>query len=228
MTSLQTAVIEEDYQKAAADAEALLAMKLGHTDSCLVQYYLGLSQLRLGSYARAQEVFRKLMMDKPSDEIYDRAAAGHIDTLYMQGYYENALREANGFIARRGASEMISFFHLKAARANLKLARWNKAREILEKIVAEYPDTFESRIARQLLDEKQYFTVQVGSFVDKGRAEKLVQELIARQQYAYIVEVRTPSRTNYRVRVGQMTSLKDAQELEATLAGLGYPTLIYP
>jgi hypothetical protein len=44
-----------------------------------------------------------------------------------------------------------------------------------------------------------------------------------------MVETRSAEgRTFYRVRVGQMTSLKDAQELERRLADLGYPTLIYP
>ena len=147
----------------------------------------------------------------------------------MQGQYDQALQEATSVIAKRPDSEMMSLFYLKAARANLKLARWAKAREFLQKIMQEYPESFESRVARQLLDEKQYFTVQVGSFVEKARAEKLVQELIERKQYAYIIEIKSPDgKTMYRVRVGQLTALKDARELESKLSGLGYPTLIYP
>ncbi|MBF0485563.1 MAG: SPOR domain-containing protein, partial [Candidatus Omnitrophica bacterium] len=89
--------------------------------------------------------------------------------------------------------------------------------------------TFEAITAKQLLEEKQYFTVQVGAFADKGRAEKLVAELIARKEYAYIVETKaSDTRSYYRVRVGQLSTLKDAQALETKLAGLGYPTLIYP
>jgi cell division septation protein DedD len=124
---------------------------------------------------------------------------------------------------------MMSLIYLKAARANLKLARWTKAREFLQKIQKEYPDSFENGVAKRLLDEKQYFTVQVGAFTEQPRAERLVQELIERKEYAYIVETKSPDGTLfYRVRVGQMTALKDAQVLETKLSGFGYPTLIYP
>ena len=103
------------------------------------------------------------------------------------------------------------------------------AKEYLQKIIKEYPDSFESRVARQLLDEKQYFTVQVGAFTEQARAERLVKELIQRKEYAYIVETKSPDGKNFfRVRVGQMTALKDAQALESKLSGLGYPTRIYP
>ena len=109
------------------------------------------------------------------------------------------------------------------------LARWGKAREFLQKILTEYPESFESRVARQLLDEKQYFTVQVGAFLEKERAEKLVSDLIKRQEYAYTIETKTADgKLFYRVRVGHMTALKDAQELEVKLSGFGYPTRIYP
>jgi cell division septation protein DedD len=118
---------------------------------------------------------------------------------------------------------------LKVARANLKLARWKKARELLQKIIADYPESFESNIARQLLEEKQYFTVQVGAYADKARAEKMVQELLDKKEYAYVVETRSnDGKTLFRVRVGQLSTLKDARALENKLSGQGYPTLIYP
>ena len=163
------------------------------------------------------------------DDIHDKVAVGHIDALYLQGFYENALKEADNLISRRSNSDMLSLFYLKAARANLKLARWTRAEELLKKINVTFPESFEAGVARQLLEEKQYFTVQVGAFTEKVVAEKLVSELNKRKEYAYIVESKgTGKRPFYRVRVGQLSSLNDARELEAKLSSLGYPTLIYP
>lgn len=230
IADLRAAVIQGDYKQVKIVAESVLAARgTGRVEASEAEYYLGLSQLRLGEYGRAESTFKKLLTARPADAVYDKAAVGHIDALYMQGYYERALKEANGLISRRNTSEMASVFYLKAGRANLKLARWSKAREMLEKLLAEYPESFESTVAKQLLEERQYFTVQVGSFAEKERAEKLVKELTSRQEYAYIVETKsTDVKVYYRVRVGQMSSLKDAQVLETKLSGLGYPTLIYP
>ena len=143
--------------------------------------------------------------------------------------YEQALKEATGLMARRPDSELMPLITLKVARANLKLARWKKARELLQKIITDYPESFESNVARQLLEEKQYFTVQVGAYADKTRAEKMAQELLDKKEYAYVVETRSnDGKTLFRVRVGQLSTLKDARTLENKLSGQGYPTLIYP
>ena len=84
-------------------------------------------------------------------------------------------------------------------------------------------------MAKQLLEEKQYFAVQVGSFLDKSRAMALIDYLKNNEQYSYVVETSSPEgQKYYRVRVGQMSSLKDAEELKKRLDKLGYSTLIYP
>jgi tetratricopeptide (TPR) repeat protein len=229
IADIQAAVIREDFKKVNDAAQELIAAKPSRADSLEARYYLGLSQLRLGEYVHAEQVFKKLLAERPADDLYDRAAVGHFDSLYLQGFYEKALKEITDLISRRGNSEMISLFYLKSARANLKLARWDKAQEFLHKLVSDYSGTFEGDVARQLLEEKQYFTVQVGSFTEKPRAERLVQELTQRKEYAYMVEIRgAAGKAYYRVRVGQLSALKDAKELETKLAGLGYPTLIYP
>jgi tetratricopeptide (TPR) repeat protein len=229
ISDLEATIIQEDYKKANDMARDLLQRKLPTNDFLQVEYYLGLSYLRLGDYAQAYDVFKKVVNDRPATELYEKAYIGVIDALYMQGYYENALKESTALMSRHSRSEMMSLIYLKAARSNLKLARWTKAKELLQKILKEYPESFESGVARQLLDEKQYFTVQVGAFTEKERAERLVKELIQRKEYAYVVETRSPDGKNFfRVRVGQMTALKDAQALESKLSGFGYPTRIYP
>ncbi len=229
LADLQAAIIQEDYKGANGLAQELLKRRLSRGQAAEAQYYLGLSHLRLGEYSQGYEVFKRLLAERPVVDLYDKASVGVIDALYMQGQYANALKEAMSLMGKRRDSELLSLIYLKAARANLKLARWSKSREFLQKIVMEYPQSFEADVARGLLEEKQYFAVQVGSFNDKAHAEKLMKEILERQEYAYIVETKSPEgRTYYRVRAGQLTALKDAQDLEKKLSGLGYPTLIYP
>jgi tetratricopeptide (TPR) repeat protein len=229
LIELQTTIMQEDFKKGEELAKGLLSQNLSRPEKAQVEYYLGLSQLRQGDYAPAYDTFKKLIAERPATDIYDKAYVGLVDSLYMQGSYEQALKEATGLMARRADSELMPLITLKVARANLKLARWKKARELLQKVIADYPESFESNVARQLLDEKQYFAVQVGAFGDKPRAETTVQELLAKNEYAYIVETHSnDGKTLYRVRVGQLTTLKDARLLETKLSGQGYPTLIYP
>lgn len=229
MADLHAAILEEDYRKARDISQALQSGKLSADENAEARYYFGISCLRLGEYVRAQETFDKLVSERLSAELYDKAAVGQIDALSLQGFYANALKKANGLISRRKDSDMLGMFYLKAARANLKLARWTKAQELLRKVIEVAPGSFESGAATQLLEEKQYFTVQVGSFADKARARRLVEELGRRNEYAYMVETKgAGGKPMYRVRVGQLSTLNDARELEAKLSGLGYPTLIYP
>ena len=66
------------------------------------------------------------------------------------------------------------------------------------------------------------FTVQVGSFVNKGLAEKLRDELQAHQEPVFIQPVARESKTYYRVQVGRFTSLASAEKAEARLIQTGY------
>jgi tetratricopeptide (TPR) repeat protein len=229
VSDIEAAIMQEDYKKANDLSKLVLQAKTGQNKDAQVEYYLGLSYLRLGEYRAAYDTFKNAAEDASAVELYEKSIIGVVDSLYMQGYYEKALKEATSLMGKHPRSEIMGLIYLKIARSNLKLARWGKARDFLQKIISEYPETFESRIARQLLEEKQYYTVQVGAFIEQARAEKLVKELIAREQYAYIIETKAPDgRKFFRVRVGQMTALKDAKSLETQLSGLGYPTLIYP
>ena len=99
----------------------------------------------------------------------------------------------------------------------------------LSKILQQFPNSVEAQTAKQLLEEKQYFAVQVGAFRERARAEQLVSELKQKEEYAYIVEtIDQQNATFYRVRVGQLAILNEAQKLHTKLAKFGYPTQIYP
>ena len=229
LSDIEAAVMNKDYEQARLFSSQLLKETADPKDRINAEFYLGLSQLRMGQYAEARKAFEIVKQAAPNQEMYDKAALGLVEALYIPGFYKDALKEGEALLRKSPNSQSKSLIYLKLARANLKLMRWQKAKEYLQKIIAEFPQSFEAPIAKGLLEEKEYFTVQVGSFLDKTKAVALMEELKARNQYAYIVETtNVEAKTFYRVRVGQMTSLIDAKALENQLARLGYPTLIYP
>ncbi len=229
MADIETAIMNKDYVQAKSLAANVLRTTSVPAQRIEAEYYFGLAQLRLGQYADARKAFGIVMAASTTQDMYDKAGLGAIDGLYMAGFYKDALKAEESLLKKSPKSQFLSSIYLKIARANLKLMRWTKANEYLTRIMKEFPQSFEAPIAKQLLEEKEYFTVQVGSFLDQGRAIALTNELKSTGQYAYIVETTSPDGQKfYRVRVGQLTSLQDAKSLENHLAKLGYPTLIYP
>ena len=221
--------MEKDYDKVSVLSKQFLRATNVPRERTAAQYYLGVAQLRLGRYADARRAFAMVKENSDSQEIYDRAALGMVEGLYMAGFYKDALKEGEALLRKSPDSQLLSLVYLRLARAHLKLMEWQKAKECLTMIIERFPSSVEYPIARQLLEEKEYFTVQVGSFLDQERAVQLADELKSRGQYAYIVETNSPEGQKFfRVRVGQSSSLNEAQNLENQLSRQGYPTLIYP
>ncbi|MBU1996588.1 MAG: tetratricopeptide repeat protein, partial [Candidatus Omnitrophica bacterium] len=192
-------------------------------------YFLGLSELRLGNYDEAKSIFEKLSKLQLDPNLQDKVYLGLFDVYYLQENYSQAQDVVRELIKENPKSEFLSLAYLKLARVCLKQADWSDARSYLKKIINNYPDSLEVHSAQQLLEEKQYFAVQVGSFLERERAQKLVDKLTKRHEYAYIVETKDISgKMFYRVRVGQLSLLNEAKELRSKLSGQGYPTAIYP
>jgi tetratricopeptide (TPR) repeat protein len=229
LKDIETAIIKQEYEQAKQMASQLLDGGPAGLLQDEVRYYLGLCDLRLGHYAQAREIFTELIKEKTDVKLRDKAYLGLFDAYYIEGHYEKAYHNITRLLRVSPRSEFLSLIYLKLARANLKLARWHKARQYLNKIVDDFPDSLEVHVARQLLNEKRYFAVQVGAFIDRERAEKLTRILQQKGEYAYIVETGDQeNRKFYRVRVGQLALLDKAQKLKSKLSQEGYPTQIYP
>jgi len=229
LPDIETAVMNKDYTQAKALASQIMKDSNDPSQRTEAQYYYGLAQLRLGQYGDARSAFQGVMDTHPSKDFYDKASLGLTEGFYMEGFYTDALNTAKKLLKKSPYSSFLSLIYFKIAGADLKLMRWEEAHEFLNKIIKEFPQSPEAPIAKQLLEEKQYFAVQVGSFLDKGRAITLIDDLKGSGQYAYVVETTSPDgQAYYRVRVGQISSLNDAENLKKRLDKLGYSTLIYP
>lgn len=229
LKSIETAIIKGDFTTAQKLAKQLLETNLDKSNEHEARYYLGVSHLRLNEFEEAQMVFSRLIKDKLSPELRDKAYLGLFDSYYLNDHYKKAHTTIKRLFKLSPKSEFLSLIYLKMARSNLRLARWQEARQFLKKIINGFPNSLEYHIAKQLLKEKQYFAVQVGAFLERKRAEQLASELKRKKEYAYIVETMDQqNRKFYRVRVGQLAMLDEAQRLKLRLSKDGYPTQIYP
>lgn len=228
-SNIETAIIQQDYKEAEKLAQQMLSQNIDKDIENQARYFLGLSELRLGNYDEAKENFEKLSKLKLELNLQDKVYLGLFDVYYLQENYSKALEIVRDLIKENPKSEFLSLAYLKLARVSMKQAQWNDARTYLKKIINNYPDSMEVHSAKRLLEEKQYFAVQVGSFLERERAQKLVDKLTRRKEYAYIVETKDRmGKKFYRVRVGQLSLLSEAKELRTKLSGQGYPTAIYP
>ena len=228
LPDIETELMNKNYEQSRLLAGKFLRGPAGPLERVKAEYYLGLSQLRLGEYAQARKAFQIVMHATSDRDLYEKAALGIVEGLTMAGFYKEALKEAQTLLRKHPDSPSKSLIYYRIARAHLKLMQWQNAKEYLQKIIDEFPQSFEAPLAKALLEEKEYFAVQVGSFLDKDKAVALMEELKVKGQYAYVVETSSDEKTFFRVRVGQAASLRDAQTLKTQLGELGYPTLIYP
>jgi tetratricopeptide (TPR) repeat protein len=229
LPDVEAAVMNKDYPKARDLASRIIKHGSNPAQRDEARYYYGLAELRLGQYADARGAFQSVMDTHSSLDIYDKAALSLIEGYYLEGFYTDALNTANQLLKKSPSSSFLSLIYFKIAGADLKLMRWEDASKYLNKIINEFPQSPEAPVAKQLMEEKQYFAVQVGSFLDKAKALALIDSLKNGEQYAYVIETTSSDgQKYYRVRVGQMSSLKDAEDLKKRLDKLGYPTLIYP
>lgn len=229
LTDIETAIIQKDYAAGKKLAQQFIEHNPSSEELKEALYYLGLSELRLGNLSQAREVFSGLINDPLEDSLRDKVYLGIIDSFSLEGQYKQARDTAEKLRRLNPKSEYLSLIYLKLARTNLKLAQWNKAKSYLEKIIHDFPDSLEIRRATQLLEEKQYFSVQVGAFLEQIRAEQFISELKQKGEYAYIIETTDyEGRKFFRVRIGRLSLLHKAEDLKSRLAQLGYPTQIYP
>lgn len=229
LSDVETAILKQDYPLAEELSQDILGQKAETAVHRKAQYYLGLSRLRQRQYSEARENFEPLTEQRSDIQLRDRAYLGIFDSYFLQGEYKEAAGIAGKLLRRSRHSDFLSLIYLKLAKVNLKLAKWADASKYLNKIIEEFPAGMEVYAAKQLLNEKEYFSVQVGSFLDRKRAEELAAELNQRSEYAYIIETADQQNIKYyRVRVGQLASLEEAESLKLELAKKGYPTQIYP
>lgn len=71
-------------------------------------------------------------------------------------------------------------------------------------------------------EEPEYYQIQVGAFRERAQADRMLEELLARDFPAFLIA----QDGLFKVRVGAFLNLDNAAWLEKNLRSLGYPTMI--
>jgi rare lipoprotein A len=77
-----------------------------------------------------------------------------------------------------------------------------------------------------VIEQVERFTVQVGSFIDEGNAQKLADQLRKGFENVYVTTVETLTQKYHRVRVGQFETKESALNIAEKLAQMGFRVLV--
>lgn len=234
LMEIEVALLNKDFASLNVSAITFLSScsekqeNVKKQDCDLVEYYLALSYLYTGDYQKAKDILTSLKRIRNDADLEQKIYLGLMDTYFFQEDYQKALSLGDKFLEQWKSSAYLSLVYLKQAKVYLKLANWEKANMILKKITSGFPNSLEVEVANRLLEEKQYFAVQIGSFIERNSAEELVSDMRLKGYYAYIIESRGTKNKFYRVRVGKLAMLSEAKLLRNKLMDKGYQCQICP
>jgi rare lipoprotein A len=97
-----------------------------------------------------------------------------------------------------------------------------QALEMVEEGVAKVRVEVLDKGPTSTLSPEGPFTIQVGSFISRSNAVRLLEELQGAYKDVYITELKTPENTYYRVRLGTFKTREEAYRFAMRLAQDGY------
>jgi tetratricopeptide (TPR) repeat protein len=220
--------LKGDYENSITECEKILAQGKRSKDLDELYFLLGLSYMKSGDYLRSYDVFQIIIEEFPASRYKEQTLLGQADIDFLKSDYYVALIKYKQAFKLSTDSELKPAIYLRLVKASLKNGYWQDARLYTEKLKNDYPVSPETFLAKSLLPEDFYFTVQVGAFSKKENANKLRKELIEEGYAAFIQDTDSRLGKFYRVRVGKLEDFNDAIQLEAELKAIGYPSKIYP
>lgn len=194
-----------------------------------IYYLLGMSYLGLGDTYNAKKNLSLLLEKFPYSEWHDSTEIALGDCFLIERDFDKAKDAYVRFIEKNKKSMFLSLAYLKLAEIKRKQGLWDEAKKLYEKIKVLFPNSLEAKIASEILSHNEFhFAFQIGSFVNKDNAKRLVEELENKGFFAYISEYVKLGQIYYRVKVGNFLSRKESEEIQKKLVEAGYIPLLCP
>lgn len=218
----EKAFLEGNYQKAIAEADRLIEEHCRQRDE--VYYIKGMSELKTGRYGDARESFDKILTNYQRSKRSFDADMGIADSYFLESNTQRAALLYKDIIIRYPENN-----NLKLARSRLEACPKGSA---IDRVRAEEnagPKALPSSAdAPKMKEEREgnETTIQVGSFKNKRNAQELNRRLLAKGYCSY---VEAPSKANdnlFRVKIGKLSSMKEAQSLASKLKRDGFENRI--
>lgn len=157
------------------------------------------------------------------------AFIGKADSYFLERKFKEASRLYSTFLKRYPYSDHLPEALYKYSLCLRKQGLWNEARESLQKLAREYPDSLSASYARRILQEDEFFfTIQVGSFLNYDNAYNLASRLKSAGFQAYIKKAEHKGKLYYRVRVGRFQTQEKMQTVLRNLVKQGFSPIVYP
>jgi len=246
MEKVQKSLIGGDLSAAEKECQSILSGNPASTLKEEAQFYSAAINLKKNNYLEARRFFNLLIHDFPQSKFLNRVRLGISDSYLAEGNLSLAEKIYEELLGRKD-NEIAPTAYARLIELNLKAGNREKAQDYLNRLHASYPLSFEagmmkglpSEVKKEVSEEispakttdttTEFYTVQVGAFVEQSRADKLCKELIQKGEDAYVVFLESPvGQSLYRVRVGRVTTQKEAEVLAKKLSSLGYPTKVIP
>ncbi len=187
----------------------------------------GLSQMNLGFYDKARDCFKRLLKNFPHSSFKEEALLGVGDTYLYEQNFSQAYNIYKGYLDRSAPKDILGPLYWRLGKVCLKLGKWDEARKYFETLSSG--EGYFAQEGRRLLNpDNFYFTVKVGSFIERSNALKLKDKL---GKMNIPVEIRKKSSGGevfYMVCAGHFSRRTQALKMKKRLEELGYPGIILP
>jgi len=140
---VQRLFLEERYDRAATEAEALINERAGQRDEL---YYLkGLSELKTGRYAPCRKTFGEIPSKYPGSARLFDSYIGIGDSYLLDGDNESAVRTYNDMLENFKSDKNISIVYYRLAESYKRQGATDKFKSCMDKARSLSPLSFESR-----------------------------------------------------------------------------------
>ncbi len=178
--------------------------------SDLVQYRIGICDLKLGNYEQAEEEFKKVFSFKEST-LLDDAQFALGETFYGAGNFAEAINAYQQLLEEYPQSPILHLVYFKLAMSHLKVGEEEKALEYFKKLRILYPLSFEAARANKIICQKQgAFSIQLGAFVNLDKAKNLLENFRKKGYSPYLLKKIQDQPWIYKVRIGNFETAAKA------------------
>lgn len=217
--------LKGNYEQSLKDYQKLLEVYPQSSYAPASQYWIGSMLLSQKRYDEARKEFEKVLKNYPQSNYLDWVEVGMGDSYLKEGNYSLALTEYQKVIEDYPKSEILNLAYFNLGECYEKQGKEKEALEVYQKLTIECPDSLEaieaqkkiSTLQKKFLPVEGRYSVQVGAFSEKTRADRLAQGLKDKGYDTYIMTITIEGGQFHRVRVGRLATEAEAQELARRL-----------
>ena len=225
---LKADFLQGNYRRVIFEGQAQLK-KFNFNSSDELSYILGLSYLKEGNLAAAEEYFKRVIKNT-TGELNTQGKLGLADTYLIGGQWQEAEGIYNKIIVDQPNTSLKAAILYRQSLAGFKKGNNAQGNAYLFKLKKDFPACPELKLATSIprvystWQGTREYSVQVGFFANSENAHSFKSKLLARGFPAYLEQ----ANGGWRIKVGRFKSEQEAIDLEGKLSQEGFPTKVCP